>query len=297
MGRPTFIDAHKAFNASGYDLTNEEISVHNMLLDGAGLRRFMKGAAIASGGEIPLAVLLHRCDQLICVDHSYRSCAMTMLKASLIDTMGPRAFLALIMEGEALPLSGAIKSVWETLPIEVRKTGASPAPTMMAPAIDDYSLRSWRREWHEANQLDVEEAAKKLHRVTIIHGDLEDLKEHGPFDVLYASNAMEHSGRGGKVPKMSLFGELLKDGGYLLATGGSSPFRSASVDPSWTHLKQIHGFRTSWDHHLIRWSAPTVQPSAPAPAEAGVTAPIAAQPATQSVGDARKARAPRAKKS
>ena len=111
-----------------------------------------------------------------------------------------------------------------------------------------------------------------LGRLTLVHGDLQDVAAEGPFDILYGSNTHEHSGRGGswsKVaagasPRLGLksYTELVKPGGHLLATGTFTYAPNALRDhtSNWKQLVTTHA--GNWHHHLLERLPPVAEVAA-----------------------------------
>lgn len=75
MALPVFKDIHPAYNGGGYACTNEEPHIHTALIDqhhpDGKDGTFQRAAAISSGGEIPILVLLTRAEEVVAIDHSY----------------------------------------------------------------------------------------------------------------------------------------------------------------------------------------------------------------------------------
>lgn len=234
---PIFEDHHAAFNAaSGYHVTNEEVDIYNTLL---GRRRFTRMGGIAGGGEVPLFVMLPRADEVIVVDHSYQSLAACYLKAMLLAAHGMVGAKDLFEDG----YSKASKDAVEAIKAE--------APASLATYLHGYSSyegSAIRREWHLAGDRNIKLAAANIHKLRLIHGDLQDLAPFGPFDCLYVSNAHDHGNRHQKSPTLTNYAALVTGRGSLLMTG---TLYTADGRDLWKDTKTVKGYRTSWEHRLM----------------------------------------------
>lgn len=240
-----FIDVHAAFNATGYDATNEEPELFRRLLRGVHPKRVL---SIASGGEIPLTVLLPRTrEELIAVDHSYKSVAYTAAKA-----------LALEKHGVALKdkMTGPDSATdWWTLLEKLKPELPEPLGLHLHRAYSN----DVRREWNMVPRRTLAAAFANLEKLTLLHGDLRDAKDRGPFDLIYLSNAHEHQSRDKKNLPVDSALEMLKPGGLILVT---SQYGSDRLKDKITLVKRIRGYRTSWDHCLFRNVKPEVKAEA-----------------------------------
>lgn len=251
MGLPQFEDVYQHHTASGFGVTNEEPDLHRQLL---GRRMFRKAACIASAGEIPFFVLLPRCREVVAIDHSYRSLVAAYTKALLLEQLGPAGVRNLMVNSrDPNELVEAALKVKDLLPENLRKHATFTAITKDSygytggGTFTEQDWRDLRREWREVRLSTLRAAVKNLHHTTFIHGDLKDLEKRGPFDLLYISNAMEHSGRNG-IPKPKDFVPLLKEGGLLLSTRANS--YKDIAEPAFRKVNDIRGYRSQWWHIL-----------------------------------------------
>jgi hypothetical protein len=239
-----FEDRHAQHNVTGYTLTNEEPYLHRKLIRGL---KFKKIAGIASGGEIPLTVLLPKAtDGVIAIDHGYNALATTYMKALLIKELGPAVFSKHLEEANYDELVAMARKLRDQLPDRLK---------VYCSSFDRNYISSIRREWHGTSSSTLEATHRKLEKLTLLHGDLTDLREYGPFDLLYTSNATEHSNRDKKYLKGTDLLPLLKPNGYILTT-------APIVHPELKTIKTIVGIRTQWPHTLIKRVKPTSVPSA-----------------------------------
>jgi hypothetical protein len=249
---PSFVDQHPAYTAAGYGCTNEEPELLRTFLT---KRTFDRIAAIASAGEMTYFLLLPRCNQeLVAVDHSYRSLYVSYAKAALLDKLGPRKTKKLFVEGTPVQVYDEVAKL--TIP-EVLKS-----KVRMDHALGSLDLQGVRREWFYASEGVLRQAAKKLDKLTFLHGDLTDLS--GKFNLLYVSNAHEHSGRHGRGPQSNDFSSLMTDDGAILAahtfmSSYGTSHAAKVVFADWNPTKQLKGFRTAW-HYMLYERKPPATP-------------------------------------
>lgn len=247
---PVFEDRHPIYNWAGYGVTNEEPDVFIQMLSGKRLGRAM---SIASGGEVPLFVLLPKCEQVVAVDHSYRSLAVTWAKAMMLDIMGPDAMKRLFEQDTYRELTTFLKGVKEKAPEILQKKVAWPVDGDINGwncMITSSDFNAIRREMHFIPRDVLRRAQVNLHKLMLIHGDFRDVK--GAYNTLYLSNALEHSDRDGRRPPPNSIDPFVMKGGLLLSAG------QAHLTPAWKNLKIIKGFRTSWDHKMHLKTEPPV---------------------------------------
>lgn len=246
MCLPKFEDVHPAHNPTGYIMTNEEPELFKKML---GSRTFRRAASIASGGEIPLGILLPRCTELVAVDHSYTSLAVCFMKAALLDQLGGRGLLAMLIESRYPDYQTCCTKLIADLP-EVLRNRLTPTDKYVtgATALNLNHFNEMRREWRFYTPVELDKARERLANTTFVHGDLTDLEKFGKFNGIYLSNALEHTGRDGKRPEWDKVKLLLTKNGTVLATWGKG---TKPILPGETKTK-IAGFRSSWDYYLLK---------------------------------------------
>ena len=244
--RPTFIDHHPAFNASGYTITNEEPKMFTKLLDG--VEGIKLAGGICSGGEVPLQVLLPLASEAVyAIDHGLKALAVTYLKAVMLAQLGPKAFKALFVEKVYQDFKKAMTEAHKELLPALAKEIVTDGYYL---TFDSTSFNlSLKREWgdeHGPSEADLELAFKKLDKLTLIHGDLTDLKDVAPpLDVLYISNACGHSGRSKSYPKPDQFAPLVREDGLMLSV-------EERTSTFWESVKKDWGSRSCWTHTLYK---------------------------------------------
>ena len=249
--RPKFIDVHPAYNSSGYIVTNEEPETLRGFIAGKKLKR---SGGIASGGEILLSVLLPQSSEVVVVDHAYNAVTMCYIKSVLLASLGPQGFLSLLTEKSLSEFQLAMKAV--VLPPEL----AGKATIL----INDYNFGEFKREWKLIPAEVLDAAHKKLDKVTLIHGDLADLQSYGEFNCIYASNAFEHTGRGGIRHNLDAILPLVKTGGMVLSTHGNAMNKMSPCTPAWDLMESVKGKRaTQWTHAIYKKKRPRRIPTVP----------------------------------
>lgn len=255
MPRPTFIDVHPAFNSSdSYRVTNEEALAHRALLSG---KRFMTTGAIASSGDVLLSALLPCSQKIYAVDHCYGSLSAAMVKALLLDTMGVRAFKALLLEASYEAFKAAIIKIQPELPSPLREAAVTKWGTSISSS--DYSCL--RKEWINYPDRALAVSHKRLGNVTFIHGDLADLSQFGQMDLLYVSNACGHRGRTGQSPTLNTLSPLVREDGLLLTAVAPSSHRPTLPNPFWKQQRMMLAPRLQWDYVLYARTATPAVPS------------------------------------
>jgi hypothetical protein len=219
-----FKDANTYKGSSGgpYVATNECIDTFNSLL---GDRKFDRVAGICSGGEVGLFALLPRVKrQLTLIDHNYGSMYFALLKVMLIKEVGGRRAHELLTPSyptkAADELATLIKDLSKKLPKAIRQY-SEPQEYYNKKFISNGKVHyNIVAEWNKRIPEEVEAIENKLDLIEFVHGDLSDLGKRKPFDLLYLSNALEYSGRSGRIKADKLLESCVKPEGLVLSTGG-----------------------------------------------------------------------------
>lgn len=233
---------------AGYGATNEEPQVARELLKG---KRIHNGLGIASGGEITFFAVLPRVtNSLTLVDHSYRSLRAFCLKALLLTTIGPKETRKLFLSDKK-NWEAAIAKVEGHLPYTMSNKVAD-----LYGDILQYSAFDLRKEWFYGDMKELAKAVQKLHKIRLIHGDLLDTEDRGPFDFLYLSNAMQHKCKripGHSYPSSVKLTGMLQKKAQVLWTAGVTdrPYGEDSTALNlWTNHRHIDGYRSLWRYRL-----------------------------------------------
>lgn len=177
-----FVDHYPTFNASGYAFTNEEPVLFAKALDESG-RTFQRAASICSGGEVPLQIIAPRVQELIAIDHSYAALAAAMTKALLLRHLGAKDFRNHIMNGAQFS-KDLVTTVQKDLPSVLQQRWR----------YFDYTAPHFQSYW-TLEEAHLQTILDSLDKITFVHGDLNDLPNFGTFDLLYISNAWDHTNR------------------------------------------------------------------------------------------------------
>lgn len=226
----------------GYPTTNESVTAWRYFVKGKRIRR---AAGICSGGEIGLLSILPTVrDELILVDHSYGSLMYAMQKYLLIKKHGFDKALELltpvktkvtsypydhdlyykknpVFHSDPNPdLEKALKEVSKDLPPQISQGATRQGSFYRTERLgrDGNNCRAIEDQWKFTNAYERWRIAAKLDKVLFVHGGFQQLKDRGPFDLFYLSNA-HYSGNGNKgQPDLSTVTECMRDGGWIIAT-------------------------------------------------------------------------------
>lgn len=256
---PQFEDKHPGHNAQGYSCTNEEPELMREMLAATG-RTFERGGAIASSGEVTMFSLLPFCQQMVCIDHSYRSLANFYTKIATLKQIGVTEMLRLMEKNDHATLLQHAEAAYKALLPEPLKAAqpwegvtltaswSSPYKTPTFSAVDFTDIR---REWYFQYRFFSDQAFRdllvKAKDLKLIHGDIMDLAAHGPYDLMYVSNALEHDGRNGKQKPVDWV-PMLRDNALVVVVRASGLFPQPPAGMKL--LEQRRGFRTTWDYYL-----------------------------------------------
>lgn len=270
MPLPQFRDLNPYNIHCSYKVTNEETIVHQMLLKGLKMK-FKRAGGIASGGEIPLLTLLPLCEEVSMIDHSMGALAICYLKAAMLAALGPRGMMSLFVDKGHKEFTVEAQKAIEHLPSELRAFiyfGSS--TNKFSATITETDYKEIRREWFYTPFAALVAASKKLHKLTLLHGDLTtDLPALATgdggrkFDCLYISNAIEHTGRDGKKFTLPALSPIVEEGGVLFGTRAYGSVAD-KYDSDWELLKSVPQFRSSfqWHYNLYRRRPPLPTPVA-----------------------------------
>lgn len=200
-----FIEKRPVDKGSGFIIPNEELSI---------LREFVshtnptRAAAICSGGEVPLTVLLPVCQEVVAVDHSKVSLAWACVKALMMEKFDGNTIIKMFLLDSPNTLWDLFRELIKEAPDAISMKG--PGATYSS------DLRYMSNMWRHIPAYLIDQARERLENLTIIHGDLRDLE--GEYDLLYTSNATEHQGHDNRCPTASDFLPVIKKDGHLLHT-------------------------------------------------------------------------------
>lgn len=242
-----FEDVHKHAASGYYIVPNEDTVEWRNLVKKL---RINRAAAICSSGEVGLVALLPTVrKELVLIDHSYASLSVAMLKYVMLRELGATETKRLLSTaGSVADLKKNLGKFVNKLPKDVRlayERYVNPAANSweggfvyVTPDRVTWNYKTHRyepikkeapvtnpklqHEWTRLPSRDLLRCATKLDRVKFLHGDLSDLAERGPFDLIYLSNALEHSGRKG-APTPTQVEACLRPGGYAIVAHRGDP--------------------------------------------------------------------------
>lgn len=263
---PTFIDLVPTLPGnSNYWTTNEDPSLFvDMLRAQKPIGMWARGGGICSAGEMPLLLLLPRCRRVFAIDQGMDALACTYLKVLALATRGAAGAKALFERDTYIEAKPDLLLLHAQLPDALKSCihfSPDPKASYVNGKYDSFAnyWHSIRTEWHFADVKLLAKAAARLDKLTLIHGDLLQLAAYGPFDILYASNAITY-GRScptTDVLNLTSVAKLIKPGGLLLATSNHHNEKGHNL------VKKVakNGFRGSWTQRLFVHTPPAgVQP-------------------------------------
>ena len=233
MARFGFGKEHSDYASAGFVVTNEDPEIHIKLLE-----KYIdpkkppkKALSICSGGEVPIYVLLPVCKRVFAIDHGARALAAAQVKALWLSQWGPKRlqqFLKDCNQDDSYSNSTdsnfrkVMEAVYPRISKVLRDSLQYKNHTTFRPF--GYELNSIRSIWGAMDVDRLAAAKRRLGSLKFLLGDIaKDTKKFGLFDVIYASNCTEHSGRNGS-PGLNDFEPLLKPGGLVLYTSGGFRF-------------------------------------------------------------------------
>ena len=233
-----FEDVNPYNNQGVYYCPNEDFLLWRSFLRDLHIQR---AAGICSAGEIGFfSLLTHARKELLLIDHSYASLAVAMCKYLALQEHGWKVVR------ERLSTHSGCKDLFreyrEKLPEKVKE------PFSLA-FLDSWYTEGIIDEWKAVPPAVLRKACNKLDRVQFLHGDLSDLKDRGEFDLLYLSNALEHTGRNGSGYTIcSQVEAAVKNGGHVLVSG-----HIHRKPANWVQVKRQNGVYEPGRRSLITW--------------------------------------------
>lgn len=203
-----FEDLNTYNGLTAFPICNESIEIWREGLEGISVEN---AAGICSGGEVSFfAILPSVTGQLQLIDHAYVALYYAIGKYHAIEKLGAEEAYKAFVQGDMTILSPLFKGANEGLPTKP-DNGYDSYRTC-----DSYGLK---RYYKSVSQETFETFQENKKRVKFLHGDICDLAERGPFDLLYISNALDYAGRNGEYAYP--IDKIVKPGGIVCYTGAS----------------------------------------------------------------------------
>lgn len=209
-------------------------------------------ASICSGGEVSFFGILPRVkEKLDLIDHSYQSMFYAIGKYHAVETLGAEKAHELFRDRNALywdayyrdrpmpELMRLFKEANENLPTQ--KDAQAYYDCYGLPAIFD----------NDVTKEDVGKFREAREKITFMHGDLNDLIERGPYDLVYLSNALQYKGRNGDAFEIEKY---VKPGGYIALTYGSGGKPPAQIS-AWEVVEK-RNITTYRDQDTLKYGLP-----------------------------------------
>lgn len=260
-----------------YIVPNESVTVWRQLLKGLPV---YNAAAICSGGEVGFFGLLPMVrNRLTLVDHSYESLYYATVKYLLLQEHGWKKAQELFRKGGTL-LSKEVEKAINKLPEPLKAVGERQKALDKQQRSDTYYFdyhSSFVRAsaqvsdtWSKIPSNLLASCNSKLHQVEFVHGDLTDVADRGPFNLVYVSNALDfnHSDRNGGRLLVKAVEGLVKPGGYVVAAhnpayarynngynNGYAPLteKDRKFPENWELVRALDGRASMfWRHSLLR---------------------------------------------
>lgn len=235
--RPSFV------GSSTYVCPNECLVNLRQVLDKA-VPNINKAGSIASGGEVPLTVVLpHVQDHLTIVDHNYGSLFWTATKILLLKHHTNEELVRLFEDSTGNNFFAVVKHLSTENPLTKHYM-----PAFM-PSWSDLRLY-WQKEMSPTIW---DKARERLDNVELIHGDFRDLSPD--IDFLYLSNAMGHSGYKGYqnyAQMAQAVGDMLKAGTIVLATTSHDTDHQIPNCTLVAGQAEAHSHGNHWAAYVVR---------------------------------------------
>lgn len=179
------------------------------------------GGSIASGGEVPLTVILPKVQKLKVVDHNYGSLWWTCVKILLLRRFKYEELLKEFARPNT-DFNSLIADVAKDIELPIKQSPfycCESARRSVCQACQDKLKAFW------TNQVTPEiadEVRERLDVIELIHGDIRDLGEN--LDLLYISNALSHSPFDGNYKALDAnIKQVLAQGAIVLMSGQATP--------------------------------------------------------------------------
>jgi hypothetical protein len=234
--------------SSVFPIVNESIATWREALKDIAVE---KAASICSGGEISFFAILPKvAEELQLIDHAYSSMYYAIGKHHVMEKLDAKNAHNVFMNEDKATIDKYFAKANEKLPTKGANTSYS--------YYYDYKFTTGalRQAWADVSQADIRAFKENLHKLTFLHGDISDLRERGPFDLVYLSNALDYAGRGGRYSHP--IKEIVKPGGFVCFTNSASYAKApvpSCLAKSKTLYEKEHRGRMRWMYRVVQTPA------------------------------------------
>lgn len=233
-------------NTEHYEMTNEQIPRLQELT--AEVNPSICGA-IASGGEIPLMVMLLQPNikQCVAIDQAYQSLQWAHLKAAVIHLLTPDEAHKLLTKEN----NSSLYPLPSNFPTDLITQLRAITPQKLHPPQHrsaGYDL------WSQYTTVtDIGKIKANLDKLHLVHGDIRDLPEFSDakYDIIYLSNATEKTNHSTKLT-LSDFNHAIRKFGHILTTGEDQDTEKKWVSQKTLGILNGHP-NSSWSYHLLQY--------------------------------------------
>ncbi|MBI3190236.1 hypothetical protein HYZ41_00880 [archaeon] len=170
-----------------------------------------KIGGICSGGDILILSLLPSGADIIAMDISYDAIAATILKLSMLKNYKSDKIKEMI-SSDSLRYIDAFKEFMNEIPKNLEKNVNK--ERILEDSRDSTNAQRFEYQWSRTSNYVLDSAREKIDNLTLIHENLKNIKNHGTFDFIYASNAIDF-GRVDDSEKKDII-EAIEDSGHIL---------------------------------------------------------------------------------
>lgn len=260
------------FNAlTCYAVVNENISAWRECLDGIEVDN---AASICSGGEVAFFGILPSVkERLSLIDHSYASMYFAIGKYNMIEKFGASKTHELFT-GFNWYKGGRRWSPSVDNYVQDPEAESSISSNDLRKAFDKANKRlptakhgvngywppaSLRVTWQNIDVQEVAEFRRNRTKIQFLHGDVGDLADIRPYDLVYLSNALDYKGRNGSGHDAFRLNEVVKPGGFVLYCFqgiNAYPIGPRKVPAGWEIIKEItpdrRNYGLHWTHRVCQ---------------------------------------------
>lgn len=217
-----FKDLHEYDANMTYPACNEYLPSWHEALDGIEVER---AAGICSGGEVSFfCVLPHVKKQLVLIDHSYSSLYYAFGKYHAIEQYSAKEVKELLCKannfrgtynnfGPYVPAKNPVKELFDKANEKL--------PTANKTKRSGWNSYGLVPIWNTIDPKEITNFKRNRSKVSFLHGDINDLVDLGPFDLVYLSNALDYTGRDNTHDFQ--IEKIVKPGGYVAYCWSGTP--------------------------------------------------------------------------